>query len=62
MVVWNDDVERAFHEIGRSAGLLMLTATMERLRRFAPAGNSECWSMYGQRVYMGNWGAERSVV
>ena len=57
IVVWNEDVEKVFHGIGRSAGLLMLTATMERLRRYGPAGNAECWSMYGQKVYLGNWGA-----
>ena len=62
IVVWNEEVEAVFHELGRAAGLLMLTATMDRLRRFGPAGNSECWSMYGQRVYVGSWGGGASGV
>ena len=62
IVVWNEEVEAVFHELGRAAGLMMLTATMDRLRRFGPAGNSECWSMYGQRVYLGSWGGGASGV
>ena len=62
IVVWNEEVEAVFHELGRANGLLMLTATMDRLRRFGPAGNSECWSMYGQRVYLGSWGGGASGV
>lgn len=55
LVVWNQDVERVFHELGQRGGLLMLTTTMDRLRRYGPAGNSECWSLYGRPVYLGNW-------
>ena len=62
IVVWNDEVEAVFHELGRAAGLMMLTATMDRMRRFGPAGNAECWSMYGQRVYLGSWGGGASGV
>ena len=62
IVVWNEEVERVFHELGRASGLLMLTATMERLGRHGPAGKSECWSMYGQRVYLGNWDGGGSTV
>lgn len=57
VAVWNDDVERLFHGIGQERGLLMLTTTMDRLRRHGPAGNSECWSMYGRKVYLGGWDA-----
>ncbi len=55
------------HVVGEGVELEELVAVgngpglSDRLRRFGPAGNSDFWSMYGQRVYLGNWGAERSV-
>ena len=55
MVVWDDSVEGVFHRVGSELGVLMLTTTMERLRRHGPAGNASCWSMYGRGVYLGAW-------
>ena len=55
MVVWDEGVEGVFHRVGAELGVLMLTTTMERLRRHGAAGNSDCWSMYGRKVYLGAW-------
>ena len=55
IVVWDETVEGIFHRVGSELGVLMLTSTMERLRRHGPAGNSACWSMYGRGVYVGAW-------
>ena len=55
IVVWDEVVEGIFHRVGSELGVLMLTSTMERLRRHGPVGNAMCWSMYGRGVYVGAW-------
>ena len=41
----NDQAERVFHAVGERMGIRMLTTTMERLRKFGPIGNADCWRL-----------------
>ena len=54
LVVARDGVaERAFNEVGRENGLLMLTTDLDRLREYGGVGNLGCWKMYGEGVAVG---------
>ena len=52
-VLWDEDAERLFQELGRPGGLPMLTTTLGRLEAVGAAGMPGCWSMYGEDVVIG---------
>ena len=50
-VLWDDEAEGIFQELGRNLGLRLLTTTKGRLEEYGPLG--PCWSMYGRTVTLG---------
>ena len=54
LVVARDGVaEGAFNEVGNEEGVLMVTTSLDRLKRHGAVGNMECWRMYGKDVVLG---------
>ena len=51
--VRDDKVEAIFQQLGGAGNLPMLTTTLQRLKDFGPLGNADCWSRYGQMVFVG---------
>lgn len=50
-VLWDDEAERIFKEVGREHRLRLLTTTRQRLAEHGVLG--PCWSMYGEIVSLG---------
>ena len=52
-VVWNDEVEGIFHDVGLERNVPMVTATLDRLTEHGALGNDKCWQNYGEPVRLG---------
>ena len=50
---WNDEVESRFHEVAESYNLSLLTSTIERLERYGPMNNGQCWQLFHVPVVVG---------
>ena len=53
MVVWNKEAEAVFQQVGRDAGISLLTTTVDRLARCGAVRGPNCWLMYGTGVEVG---------
>ena len=53
MVVWDREAEAVFQQVGREAGVPMLTSTVDRTKKYNVVGDPGCWSMYGEAVNLG---------
>ena len=53
VVCWNDEVESRFHEVAESYNLSLLTSTIERLKRYGPTNNGQCWQLFHVPVVVG---------
>ena len=52
-VVWNDEVEGIFHDVGSERNVPLVTATLSRLSEYGAVGNDRCWQNYGEPVRLG---------
>ena len=41
----NKRAEQIFHDVGEQMNILMLTTTLDRLKKHGPVGNPDCWRM-----------------
>ena len=53
MVVWDKKAELVFQQVGREAGVPMLTSTVDHTKKYRVVGDPRCWSMYGEAVGLG---------
>ena len=53
VVCWNVEVEYRFHEVAESYNLSLLTSTIERLKRYGPMNNDQCWRLFDVPVVVG---------
>ena len=43
VVCLNQRAEQIFHDVGEQMNILMLTTTLDRLKKHGPVGNPDCW-------------------
>ena len=53
LVVWDSEAEVAFQQVGREAGVPMLTSTVERIKKHRAVRDPRRWSMYGEAMGLG---------
>ena len=52
VVVWNEQVEGIFHDVGQERNVPMITTTLGRLAEFGGVGDVRCWLNYGEPVLL----------
>ena len=50
LVLWDENGEAVCQQVGREAGISMLTTTVARLAKYGAVGGPNCWSMYSTNV------------
>ena len=52
-VLWDDNAEKVFQQLGLEDGLKMLTTTPHRSKAVGAVGQNGCWSRPGEDVILG---------